>query len=281
MKFRKVTIIGLGLIGGSLGLVLRKKLSGVEVVGLSRSSRKITRAKQKGMIDRGSVEPREALSDSDLIIIATPVSLIFHWIQEAEKWAKPGTVVTDVGSTKGEMVRWAERKKFRKIRFVGSHPMAGSHESGMEFAEKDLFDDSVVFVTKTGKTDPRALSGIVRFWSGICGKVVVLDPSKHDRIVAEVSHIPHALASLLVQGVPKQSSPFASSGFLDTTRIAQGDPRLWTDIFSTNKEAILKGLRRYRKALDRFAAGLRNGRTRALFRFLEQASKTRRDWKTF
>ncbi|HNV85349.1 MAG TPA: prephenate dehydrogenase/arogenate dehydrogenase family protein [Candidatus Omnitrophota bacterium] len=281
MRFKKVTIVGIGLIGGSLGLALRKKFPGIEVIGLSRSLQKIARAKKKGLIDWGSRDPRKAFSNADLIVIATPVSLIFQWIREAEKWAKPGTVVTDVGSTKGEIVRRAEREKFRNIRFVGSHPMAGSHESGMEFAEKDLFKGSLVFVAKTRQTDSGALKAMIVFWKKICGKVIVLDPVKHDRIVADISHIPHALASLLVQNVPSRSLPFASSGFLDTTRVAQGDPRLWTDIFRTNKTSILRGLSIYRKALDRFAAGLRSRQEGILYRFLAKSSKIRRDWKSF
>src|SRR3989338_9195903 len=162
MPFRKVAIIGLGLIGGSLGLVLKKRFRGIEVMAISRSSAKIKSAVRRKAIDWGSTNPEKVLPLADLVIICTPVSSIPAWIRLADKFSKYSTHVTDVGSTKGSLVRWAEKKKFNHIRFVGSHPMAGSHQSGMEYAQDSLFDGSLTFVTKTPKTDPAGLRKITR-----------------------------------------------------------------------------------------------------------------------
>ena len=276
MPFRKVAIIGLGLIGGSLGLVLKKRFRGIEVMAISRSSAKIQLAVRRKAIDRGSTKPDKILPFADLIIICTPVSSIPSWITLAEKFAKPGTHVTDVGSTKAALIRWAERKKTHNIRFVGSHPMAGSHQSGMEYAQDSLFDGSLTFVTKTPKTDPAALKKITAFWKRISKRICVLSPSAHDKIVSEISHAPHALAAMMVLTAAPLSLPFAASGFLDTTRVAQGDPGLWRDIFEANRHFVLKNLKEKKRHLDRFIGFLAKNDTQAVHRWLQKASLTRR-----
>lgn len=276
MKPQKIAIIGLGLIGGSLGLLLRRKLSEYEVIGLSRSQEKLNRAREIGVIDWGSIVPEEVLSKADLAVIATPVSLVPFWIEECAKMAKPGTIVTDVGSTKAEVVRWAEKRAFRKIVFVGAHPMAGSHQAGIESAKEELFTDSLTFVTKTRKTDPEALKRVIAFWKKISREVVVLNPQAHDRIVADISHVPHALASVLVHGTPKEGLPYAASGFLDTTRVAQGDVHLWIDIFLSNRAFVAKGLRRQKKVLEELLRNLEAGDRNYLQRFLTKAADIRK-----
>lgn len=276
MPFRKIAIIGLGLIGGSLGLVLKKRFRGIEVMGISRSSAKIKLAARRKVIDWGSTKPEKILAQADLVLVCGPVSSIPAWISLAEKFAKPGTHVTDVGSTKGALARWAEKQKFKKIRFVGSHPMAGSHQSGMEYAQESLFDGSLTFVTSTPKTNPAALKKITAFWEKISQRVCVLSPLAHDKIVSEISHAPHALAALMVLTAASSSLPFAASGFLDTTRVAQGDPGLWKDIFEANRHFVLKNLKEKRRQLDRFIGFLAKNDTQALYRWLEKASCTRR-----
>ncbi len=275
MPFRKIAIIGLGLIGGSLGLRLKKRFPGTEVMGISRSSAKIKLARRRKAIDWGSVSPEKILSRADLVVICTPVSSIPGWIRKAETWARPETLVTDVGSTKGDLVRWAERQKFKNIIFIGSHPMAGSHHSGMKFANENLFDGSFTFVTRTPRTHPAVLKKIVTFWKKISDKVHILNPQVHDRIVSEISHAPHALAALMVLTASSASLPFAASGFLDTTRVAQGEPGLWRDIFTANRHFVLRNLREKRRHLDCFIDFLAKNQTASIYRWLQKASRTR------
>lgn len=276
MKTRKVAIIGLGLIGGSMGLLLRRRKSEYEVIGLSRSQEKLNRAREIGVIDWGSIVPEDVLTKADLVVIATPVSLIPFWAEECERMAKPGTIVTDVGSTKRDVVCWADKKSFKKISFVGAHPMAGSHQAGIESAKEELFTDSFTFVTKTRKTDPEALKTVIGFWKKISREVILLSPEEHDRIVADISHVPHALASILIHGTPKESLPFAASGFMDTTRISQGDVHLWIDIFLSNKRFVAKGLKRQKKVLEGFIRNLESGNRDVLLKFLEKAAAVRK-----
>ncbi len=273
---KKIAIIGLGLIGGSLGFVLKKRFPNYEVIGLSRSPAKINLAKKKAIIDWGSIHSRKVLNQADLVFICTPVSAITHWIGEAEKWGKSGMLVTDVGSTKQEIVRWAESQRFKKICFVGAHPMAGSHQSGIEFARSDLFRGSLTFVTKTPKTDSEALKKIVNFWKKISERVVVLNPSQHDRITAQISHTPHALASILLLSVSRNFLSYAASGFLDTTRIAQGDPGLWLDILMSNNLFLIQALRRHLKMVDQFIGYLKRGRKSKIFSLLKKSSMMRK-----
>lgn len=281
MPFRKIAIIGLGLIGGSLGLVLKKRFPGIEVMGVSRSSAKIKLAMRRKAIDWGGTRPEKILSRADLVVICTPVSSIPGWVLEAEKWAKPGTIVTDVGSTKESLVRWAERRKFKKITFIGSHPMAGSHHSGIEFAQSDLFAGSLTFITRTSKTHAPALKKITLFWRKISDQIHILSPETHDRIVSEISHAPHALAALMVLTASSSSLPFAASGFLDTTRIAQGEPGLWRDIFAANRHFVLRNLKEKRRGLDRFIKFLAQNKTAQVYRWLQKAARTRSHLRSF
>ncbi|MBI4549827.1 MAG: prephenate dehydrogenase/arogenate dehydrogenase family protein [Candidatus Omnitrophica bacterium] len=280
MSPRTIAIVGLGLIGGSLGLAFKKKFPRARVLGLSRSSAKIARAKKIKAIDGGSTDARRVLSRADLVMICTPVSKIPFWIRETERWARPGCLVTDVGSTKREIVSRAEKSGLRKIRFVGSHPMAGSHQTGLEAARKDLFRGSVCFVTRTKRSDPSAVRSVAAVWRKLAGRVVVLDPSRHDRVAAQISHLPHALAALLVVNTPLAALPFAAAGFRDSTRIAQGDPRLWKDIFLTNRAFLLRGLRKQVVSMERLMKLLKASDSASLERLLARAATIRRKMKT-
>lgn len=268
-------MVGLGLLGGSLGLVFRKRLGGFRVLGLSRSQSKIRCARAIGAIDWGSTKPREVLSQADLVFICTPVSAIPFWIQQSEQYANPGTLVTDVGSTKREIIKWAESKRFRNIDFVGSHPMAGSHNSGIEFAKAGLFEDSLTFVIRTPETRLPALREMTALWRRISAKVVVVDPARHDQIVAAISHAPHALASLLVLNVPERFLSYSAAGFLDTTRISQGDPALWRDVFLSNRSYLAESLRHAKGSIGKLIGDLARSDGGRIFRCLRKARRIR------
>jgi len=239
-KFNKITIIGVGLIGGSIGLAIKRKKLAREVVGVFRHRSTMNRALQCKSVDKGAMEMKEGVQDADLIILATPVYSIPALAAEAVQFAKKGAIITDAGSTKEWIVKKTEgvlRRCF-SVSFVGSHPMAGSEQTGVEAASKDLFDGSPCIVTKTATTNARALAKVIAFWKALGGKVRVMSPAEHDRTVSLVSHLPHIVAFSLAGAVPGKEMKCAAEGFKDTTRVASSDPGLWADIFLTNQKAI-------------------------------------------
>ena len=273
-------IIGLGLIGGSLALALRKRFPNTRVLGVSREERKIALAKKRKLIQDGSTVLSKMVPSADLIFVCSPVDTIPKIISAIDRWAKPGTIVTDVGSTKEEIVRAVDSKRLKRVHFVGSHPLAGSHLTGIGHARADLFKGSFVFVTPTSRTNRQALRAVSSLWKKLGTSVCVLSPKQHDQIVSQISHLPHAVASLLVQSVDSKSLRFSGSGFRDTTRIAQGDPRLWTPIFLSNKTNLIRDLRRLKQAMETLLSTLKKRTPTSLTHFLKAASSKRAKIRT-
>lgn len=249
MKFNKVAIIGVGLIGGSVGLAIRKKRLAREVIGVFRRASTLKKALKAKAVTRATMSIGEGVKAADLIIVAAPVYSIPTLVKEAAKHAKKGAIITDVGSTKTWILDNVEKilKNSRSIYFVGSHPMAGSEHAGVEFARADLLSGAPCIVTKDAKTDKAALKKVISFWASIGAKVKVLSPEAHDRSVSLISHLPHIVAFALAGAVPEKELQYAAEGFKDTTRVASSDPELWADIFLTNSEEIAKAARLFKK----------------------------------
>lgn len=274
-RFKQVTIVGLGLIGGSLGMAVRRQRLAREVIGLSRSRSTVRRAKQRGAIDEGTTDPRGAVRDAELVVIATPVDTIIPYAMRLARLMRPGSVLTDVGSTKAHIVEALERRLPGEIPFVGAHPLAGSERRGLTAASAQLFDGSICIVTPTARTDRRAVKTLRQFWSPLVRQVVTMRPRQHDRVLAGISHLPHLVAYSLVRSV-NDAQPRPPQSFLDMTRIAQSDPALWDDIFLTNRAELLAALRRFERELHRVRACLARGRGASLHRWLAGA-KAKRD----
>jgi cyclohexadieny/prephenate dehydrogenase len=272
---RTFAIVGLGLIGGSLGAALRKRFPRASVVGVSRDQRKINLARRKGLIYNGTRDYTRGFQYADMIFVCTPVDTIPTIVSKIDRVARPGTIVTDVGSTKGEITRWADRQHFKNIKFVGSHPLAGSHLKGAEHARQGLFRDAFVFVTPTKGTNTKARSGVVSVWKKLGAKVKVVNPKTHDVIASEVSHLPHAVATCLIQSVSNRSLKFASTGFRDTTRIAQGDPKLWAPIFLSNRKNLIRDLKQCNRHLTHLISGLERSSKTSIESTLRRASRAR------
>jgi len=275
VKQKIFVIVGLGLIGGSLAVAIQRRIRSVRVIGVSRSSKRIALAKKKKLIHEGFTQIRSAVRNADFVLICSPVDAIPKLVSEVDRYAKIGTIVTDVGSAKGEIVRWAGSKHFRKIEFVGSHPLAGSHLTGLEHAKKDLFEKAFVFVTPSRKSSPRTVRTVSQFWKKLGTRVILLSPEKHDQIVSQISHLPHAIASSLMHVVSPNSIRYGASGFRDTTRVAQGDPGLWAPIFLTNRTNLVKDLRHFEKALRKLILLLQKRSEKSLRNFLRIASLKR------
>jgi len=242
--FKKVTIIGVGLIGGSIGLALKKKKLAKNVWGVGRRTSSIKKAIKKRAIDKGTLNLKTGIKDADLIIIATSVSLIMKYLNKLKKIANPGCVITDVGSTKGKIVLYADKVLGESLSFVGGHPLSGSEKGSVEFASVDLFKNSKTILTKTKKTNQSSLKKVRRMWEKIGAKCFVLSPTQHDKVVAQISHLPHIVAACLVNSTSSTQLMFAAGGFKDATRIASSDFAMWRDIILTNKgpiKAALKG----------------------------------------
>lgn len=274
-RFGRVVIVGLGLIGGSLGMALRRKRLAREVVGVSRHAATSRRAKQRGAIDLGMSDARRAVRDAELVVLATPVDDIVPTALRLAKAMRPGSVLTDVGSSKGAIVRALEHRLPRHVSFVGAHPLAGSERQGIDAAQASLFEGSICILTKTARTNPRALARVRRLWAPLVERVVVLSPSRHDRRLAQMSHLPHALAFCLASAVEREGRALAPRSFLDMTRIAKSSPELWDDIFLSNRAEVLQAMARFERRWRALRALIARGQRTRLRRELARARALR------
>ncbi len=275
--FNKVTIIGVGLIGGSIGLTIKRKRIASKVIGFFRKEKSAKLAKRIRMVDIASFNLNQAVRDADLVILATPVEAIKNIAKQIIGVMKPGSILIDVGSTKKEIVQTLGRIAFeRKIFFVGCHPLAGSQMSGLLFAKSDLFENSVCFLTPINKNKNLALTKIKKFWEILGARVVITDAANHDRIVANVSHLAHIVSFALIDCVDDNLLRFSGPGLRDATRLASSDSIMWRDIALTNKEQILIALKRFKDSLNRLENLINKKQSHALVKFLLKA-KNKRD----
>jgi len=278
VQFKKIAIIGVGLIGGSIGLAIRKRSLANEVVGVFRHESTLKRALRCNAVDKATMFVESGVKGADLIIVASPVHSIPKIVKMAAKYAKKGAIITDAGSTKAWIVSSVEKSlaKDRKVHFVGSHPMAGSEHAGVEFARADLFEKAPCIVTKTASTDRATLSRVIKFWGSLGAIVKVMSPASHDKSVSLISHLPHIVAFGLTGSVPLRELQYAAEGFKDTTRVASSDPELWADIFLTNKREILKAGRLFESYYKDILKAISKGDHKKTVGLLKRA-KSKRD----
>lgn len=283
VQFNKVTIIGLGLIGGSIGLAIKKKGVANEVIGVFRRESTLKRALKAGAVDKATMFIEGGVNESDLIIVSSPVHSIPKIIKLAAKYAKKGAIITDAGSTKAWIVSSVERglAKAGKIHFVGSHPMAGSEHAGVEFARANLFEKAPCIVTRTAATDRASLKKVIKFWDSLGAIVKVMSPASHDRSVSLISHLPHIVAFGLAGSVPLRELQYAAEGFKDTTRVASSDPELWADIFLTNRKEILKAGRLFEAYYKDMLKAISKGDHKRTVKFLKRAKSKRDTFKSY
>jgi prephenate dehydrogenase len=275
MKIKTLTIVGVGLIGGSIGLAASRRGVAERVLGTSRYQASLDRARSLGIIDGGYLEVVPAVHQADVAVFCTPVDRIPAQILEAAPGCSPGTLLTDAGSTKAAIVHAVESRMPAGVAFVGSHPLAGSEKRSLEFADADLFKDRLTVVTQTAHTEPASLERTIDFWQALGSRVRVMHPEDHDKAVALTSHLPHLLASALAGILPGSLRDLTATGFRDTTRVAAGDPSIWTGVFLQNKTAVLHALDLYGESLDRFRHALENEDAAGLDQLLSYAKKVR------
>lgn len=276
MSFSRISIIGVGLLGGSIGLALRAAGSRCQITGYGYRKESLTKALEYGTIDDWTLDLGKAVAKAQLVILCTPVGLFDGLLSQLSPLLPEGAVVTDVGSTKRSVVTLAAERLPAACPFVGSHPMAGSEKRGVEYARADLFRNATCIITPTANTPKPAADAIDAFWKLLGMRVVRLSPEEHDAAVSDISHLPHVLAGALVAMQSYSAMPLAGKGFLDTTRIASGDALLWRDILLDNADNVKASLDRLQKQITTLRKLLTPGKSEALVQWLHAAS-TRRD----
>jgi prephenate dehydrogenase len=277
---RQLAVVGVGLLGGSVAKAARQGGLARRIVGIGRDAGRLQPALDDGTLDLAVTDLDAGVRDADFILLAAPVLTIEGLLERVWRAAPAGgAVVTDVGSTKRNIVRAAERlAATRPLAFVGSHPMAGSEQAGYRVARPDLFRGATVIVTPTETTELAALKKTTEFWEALGARVSSLDPETHDRTVAAISHLPHLIACALVDGAARAEPAaleFAARGFRDTTRIAAGDPDMWAEIFLANRDALTATVDAFREALGELQQVIDGDRADALRAVLARIKATR------
>ena len=278
--FGIVAIVGVGLIGGSLGMALKSRRLAQTVIGVGRSQERLDMAVALGAIDTGMTDLDEAVRSADIVVLCTTVGHILETLPEALALVKPGALVTDVGSTKGAIVRAAAGV----ARFVGGHPMAGSEQTGVEAATPLLFEEATWAITPTGTTDPAAVTLLERFAQSVGATTLLLSPDAHDAMLAVTSHLPHVLASALMrqafatQSRHTQTQQLTAGSFNDGTRVAASSPEIWRDVCLSNRDALLQALQAFRGELDTLEAAVESRDATGIEAFFASGASAKRGW---
>lgn len=275
VAFESLTIVGLGLLGGSVARAAKQCGLVRRVIGVGRSASRLEQARTAGLIDDCQMDLVQAAVQADLLIFATPVNLIVPGVREAAAACRPGTLLTDVGSTKSALCRALATGLPAGVAFVGSHPLAGSEKQGWEHSRGDLFEGRVCVVTPTESSSRDAVGKLVAFWQALGMSVVEMSPEAHDRALAQSSHVPHVVASALAQTLADENRSLAATGFADTTRIAAGDPDVWVPILMENREAVLDRLDEFSSQVAAFREALAHGDADELRRLWERGKAIR------
>lgn len=279
-----LAVVGVGLIGGSFAAALRRAGQVGRVLGVGRNAQSLARAVELRLIDEAA-SAEEAAARADLILLATPVGGLADALSRMRAHLRPGTVLTDAGSTKVEVVAAARAALGDRIaQFVPGHPIAGAERTGPEAADADLYRKRTVILTPLAENGEPSLDLVRRAWQACGADVIDMDADAHDRVLASVSHLPHLLSAVYMEQVAEAADAatrlaLAGSGFRDFTRIAAGSPEMWRDIFLSNRDAMLAELADVRAVLDRAERAIADGDGAALLTLLDTAARARRNWR--
>ena len=268
-----VAIMGVGLIGGSIGLAIRERGLSDRVIGIGRNQAKLRKARQKGAVTETTTRIDRGVSEADIVFVCTPGQHVIEHVKQISEYVGPDTLITDVGSTKQTIVEGLSG--LGNGHFIGSHPMAGSDQGGVTNAEAELFVKRTVIITPQKGTGKSIQSRITRIWKSIGAQVIALDCVKHDRAVAVISHLPHAIATVLSTQANAHQMQLAAGGWIDTTRIAGADPDLWLAILRDNNKQVIRAVDRFMSDLHKFRDALESDNSRVLLRYLNQGKQNR------
>jgi len=273
--FESLAIVGVGLLGGSVALAAKQRGLARRVVGVGRDATRLEQAQKAGLIDDFTTDLGRAAVQMDFLIVCTPVNSIVPGVLEAAGACRPGTLITDVGSTKAHLCREIGNGLPCGVTFVGSHPLAGSEKQGWEHALADLFEGRVCVVTPTESASRDAVDRLTAFWQAVGMTVLEMSPEAHDCALAQSSHVPHVVASALAQTLAVENRSLAATGFADTTRIAAGDPNVWVPILMENRESVLARLDEFSSQIAVFREALASADADELRRLLERGKTIR------
>ena len=273
--FRKVTIVGVGLMGGSFGMALKKQNLAKEVVGFSQKETSIQAAIKSGAIDSGFTEIEKAIPHSELVILATPVETMIKLLVKMNPYLGRHCIVTDMGGSKLSIVEAAEKHLASPSFFVGSHPLSGSEKQGAQNARADLFENTQCIMTPTSKTNPFAREKVKHLWTKLGARVKFLTAEEHDEIVGFISHLPHLAAFGLMTSIPDKCLEYAAQGLKDTTRISASSPQLWSEICLSNSKNIINALDDLTKQFSYFRKAILNRDESGLTAYFTKAKEKR------
>jgi len=284
VQFQKITIIGVGLLGGSIGLAARKERLAGEIAGFVRREKTIAECEKFSATDFATTDLRAAVSNADLIILCTPLAQMSLLAKQFLPALKRGAIVTDVGSVKDGVVRELESLVQKSgAHFIGSHPMAGAEKTGVADARADLFTNAVCVLTPTKKSNANAVRKLEQFWKSLGARVLKMDAAQHDLFVSRSSHLPHVVAATLANLVlnpasPKTQAQLCATGFRDTTRIASGSPEMWCDIALANRKNLSRSVDAFVSELKRFQNALKKSDAKAIENYFTTAKSRRDNW---
>ncbi|QDU57783.1 prephenate dehydrogenase [Aeoliella mucimassa] len=242
-NFDKVAIIGVGLLGGSIGKALQERELAKEVIGIGRYKGKLSHAQSIGTVTEATTDLAEGVAGANVVVVCTPVETVADQVAQVLEHVGPDCLVTDVGSTKEAIIRdICEKCGPRASQFVGSHPLAGDHNTGPDFSRADLFEKRMVVITPSDQNELEPTVKIAEFWHALGARTILLQADEHDAALAVTSHLPHALATALALTTPQELLGLAATGWADTTRVAAADSTLWRQIFLANREQVLAAL---------------------------------------
>ena len=272
---KRISVVGMGLLGASVTLSAKRELPGSVLIGYSHRPSTREKARQFGVASEIAETVEQAVSDVDMVILATPIQTFEDYFNQISHFLKDGCIVTDVGSTKRLPQQWASKYLPKSVNYVGSHPIAGSEKRGLEYARDDLLAGAKCIMTQTPKTNAECLAILKRFWSKLGCQVSVMSPQSHDRIFANVSHLPHMTAAALVNANLWRDIQYAGRGFIDTTRVASGPANVWTDILQTNSQNCAKGIEKLIAQLEELLDALKRQDGKKIEKLLDAARDKR------
>jgi prephenate dehydrogenase len=272
---KKLSVIGLGLLGGSILLAALRSFTRIKVTGYTH--RPSTRDKARRLATSTEIvnNTQACVSRADLVILATPIITFESIFTEIADSLKSGCIVTDVGSTKALPHRWAAKNLPKNVNYIGSHPIAGSEQRGIEFARDDLFERAMCILTTTKSTNRHVIQTMKNFWSKLGCSVKLMTPIQHDRIFANVSHVPHVTAAALINANNNEELKFAGKGFIDTSRIASGPANIWSDVLLTNANNMTKGIDKIIAELNKIKKAIQKENKQEIEHLLKAARKKR------
>lgn len=284
VHFKQVAIIGVGLIGGSLGMIIRRKALADHVIGIGRRIENLKTAVELGAIDRYVADAKEGVRGADLVILATPVDTYERHLKEWAHCLAPGAIVSDVGSVKGPLVERSEAAVPAGVHFVGAHPIAGKEKTGVAAGSDQLFKGARCILTPTKQTNPQALERVRQLWEETGSILLTMDPYVHDQILGAVSHLPHVAAFALMNALADlrdhqvaalDLAGHSGGGLRDTTRIAASSPEMWRDIFLWNRDNVVSYIDQYERALEELKQLIKAGDAAGIEKALERAKGER------